>query len=278
MRTEWIVLSTLVLALGSVSCSTGPEPPKPGTPAFYWASAQEAYKNGDFPRTDQGLEEIVGGDSEFASRARAWQLVVSAGLTQGYAELADNYEAGAKMNRENPMPFRKQMATLRSQANASAMEFTENFHRFVAKEKDPNVVLAFAYPAGSVNPPAGLRKVAAGMTLLDSEREAMHADMLQRGVLLTLCLATGNPDDPAKTLEIFKAGEVRVPRNVFLYAMAKALADRSELFSSAKLDLPERLKVMCQEALDALHEVPETKESKALTLRLQATLKKLKAT
>jgi hypothetical protein len=279
MRTQSILLSVLVLALGATSCSTGSAPPRPGTPAFYWASAQEAYRNGDFQKTDSSLSEIVGADSEFTARARPWQLVISAGLAQGYSEMADNYEAGGRLNRENPMPFHKQVTTLRSLANAAAMELTEGFHGFLQKDKDPNVRLTFAFPAGAAAQPAALRKVATGMMLIqDSERESMQTDMLQRGVLLSLCRAAGNPDDPAKTLEKFKAGEVGVPREVFLFAMAKSLQERSELFSSNKLDLPERLKVMCQEALEALQQIPPTKETKALATKLQASLKKVRST
>jgi hypothetical protein len=278
MRTQSILLSIVVLALGATSCSTESQPPRPGTPAFYWASAQEAYRNGDFQKADSSLSEIVGTDSEFTVRARPWRLVIAAGLAQGYSEMADNYEAGGRQNRENPMPFHKQVTTLRSLANAAAMELTEGFHGFLQKDKNPNVQLSFAFPAGAAAQPAALRKVAAGMMIQDSERDAMQADMLQRGVLLSLCRLAGNPDDPAKTLDKFKAGEVTVPREVFLFAVAKSLQERSELFGSNKLDLPERVKVMCQEALDALQQIPATKESKALATKLQAILKKNRST
>jgi len=278
MRTQPILLSVLVLALGATSCSTGPAPPRPGTPAFYWASAQEAYRNGDFQKADSSLSEIVGTDSEFTVRARPWQLIISAGLAQGFSEMADNYELGGRANRENPVPFHKQVTTLRSLANAAAMELTEGFHGFLQKDKDPNMQLSFAFPAGAAAQPPALRKVAAGMVIQDSERESMQTDMLQRGVLLSLCRAAGNPDDPAKTIELFKSGEVRVPREVFLFAMAKSLQERSELFGPNKLDLPERVKIMCQEALDALQQIPQTKETKALAAKLQATLKKNRST
>lgn len=278
MRTQSILLSVLVLAMGATSCSTGSAPPRPGTPAFYWASAQEAYRNGDFQKADSSLQEIVRIDSEFTVRARPWQIVISAGLAQGFSEMADNYEKGGRMNRENSMPFHKQVTTLRSLASAAAMELTEGFHGFMEKDKDPNVLLAFAYPAGTAAQPAALRKVATGMLIQDSERESMQTDMLQRGVLLSLSRVAGNPDDPAKTLEKFKAGEVRVPREVFLFAIAKSLQEQSELFGSNKLDHPGRLKVMCQEALEALQAIPQTKETKALAAKLQASLKKIKST
>jgi hypothetical protein len=278
MRTRSILFSVLVLAVGATSCSTGSAPPRPGTPAYYWAGAQEAYRNGDFSKADINLEEIVGVDSEFTVRARPWQIAISAGLAQGYSEMADNYEKGGRANRENPMPFHKQVTNLRSLASAAAMELAEGAHGFMAKDKDPNVVFAFAFPAGAAAQPAALRKVATGMLIQDSERESMQIDMLQRGVLLSLCRTTGNPDDPAKTLDRFKAGEVRIPREVFLFAVAQALAEQSELYGARKLDHPGRFKVMCQEALAALEGIPQTKETKALTTKLQASLKKIRST
>jgi hypothetical protein len=60
--------------------------------------------------------------------------------------------------------------------------------------------------------------------------------------------------------------------------MAKTLQERSELFGPGKLDRPERVKVMSQEALEAVQQIPETKETKALATKLQAILKKLKTT
>ena len=278
MRKQPIFWFVLVLALVVSSCSTGSQPPRPGTPAFYWAAAQEAYRGGDYPKTNSSLQELIRNDSEFSSRARPWQLVIAAGLVQGYSDMADNYERGAKANRENPMPFHKQVTSLRSLAGTSAIEVTEGLHIFMEKEKDPNVRLSFAFPAGNPAQPASLKKVATGMLLQDSERDGMQVDMVQRGALLALCRVTGNPDDTAKTLEKFKGTEVTVPRDVFLFGIARILQEQSELYGPTKLDHPGRYKVMITEALEAVQAVPETKETKALAAKLQAALKKGKTT
>ncbi|MBZ5625285.1 MAG: hypothetical protein LAQ69_42275 [Acidobacteriia bacterium] len=278
MRIRLLLLSFLVLILGAVSCSTGPARPQPGTPAYSWASAQEAYRKADFQKTNSSLLEVIHTDNEFTARARPWQIIVSAGVARGFSEMADSYEAGGRANRENPMPFHKQMTNLRSMASGAALEFAEGVHAFMEKDKDPDVRLTFEYPAGAAAEPTAVGKVSTGMLLQDSERDSMQTAMLERGVLLSLCRAVDSPDDPAKTLEKFKAGEVRVPRNVFLFAAAKALHEQSELFSSKKLDQPVRAKLMDQEALEALQSIPETKETKALAARIQASLKKMKST
>ena len=100
--------------------------------------------------------------------------------------------------------------------------------------------------------------------------------MLQRAVLKSAGRAAGSADDTAKSLEVLKNSDAQRPRAEFLFVVAKALYDQSALFGSTKLDQPNRLRLMCQEATDALQAVPETKETKALGAKIQAALKKLK--
>jgi hypothetical protein len=277
-RAVAIALSIVGLLAAGTSCSSGPQPPQPGTPAFFWAAANETYRAGDFIKTSEHLQRILASENEYSTRARAWDTVISAGLTQGYIELADTYEAGARANRADPTPFRKQVSTLRSLASASAIQFTEDIHKVIGADKDPNIVLAFAYPTGAVAQPAGLKRVAGGILVQDSEQELLKAAMLQRGVLLSVCAAVGSPDDAAATQEKLKTGEARVPRETFLMAAAKALSDQSELFTGTKLDLPNRLKMLSQEALAALGAIPQTKDTKTLTDKIQARLKKARLT
>ncbi len=262
MRTRSVVWGA-VAGLMAVSCSKGPEPPRPGTPAFFWNAAQSTYHSGDFVKTAENLQQIVRSDNEFTARARPWAIVMSAGLARGYAETADAYDAGAKMNRANPMPFRKAASQLRTLASASAMEFTEGIHQYMNVEKAPEITLAFDYPSGGAAEPPSLRKVSAGQLIQESEHESLVRAMIQRGVLMAAGSAAGSPNDPAKTLETMKGGDAKRPRAEFLAAMAQELFDRTELFGSSKLDLPNRTKMMCQESLKA---------------KIEALLKKIKAT
>ncbi len=278
MRTQLLQWSVLALGISLAGCSSGPAPPQPGTPAFSWNGAQTTFHSGDVLRTSENLQQLIKTDNPYTVRARPWAIVVSAGITDGFAELADNYDNGAKANRNNPMPFRKQSNTQRTMASSSALEFAESVHQFLSKDADPNVQLAFEYPPGSATQPPGLAKVAGGLLIQESEAASLQSAMLQRGVLRMLCRMAGNPDDPAKTLEMMKGPEVRVPRATFLFAVAKALYDQSALFGGTKLDRPDRLKVLCTQALECLREVPEGKDTKQLTDKIQASLKKIKAT
>jgi len=278
MRLHLLLLASLVVALWATSCSTGPKGPQPGTPAFYWGAAKEMYHAGNYIKANDDVMEITRTENEFTAKARAMQTALAAGLTQAYMELADTNDAGAKANRNTPMPFRKDASTMRSLASTAALEMAEAIHASIEKDNDPNVVLAFEYPTGSASQPAGLKKIAGGMLLQESEKESLQTAMVQRGVVRTICRLAGNPDDTAKTVEVFKAPEVKVTRETWRFATAKLLYDASELYGSNKLDQPNRLKLLCDEAMRALQSIPQTKDTKALATKIQATLKKIRAT
>ena len=277
-RKAAIAMATLGMLAVGTSCSSGPQPPQPGTPPFYWAAARETYRAGDFVKTSENLQRILTSENEFAARARAWDAVISSGLAQGYIELADTWELGARANRPNPTPFRKQVIALRSLASAAAIQFAEDVHKIVAQDKDPNILLAFAYPAGAAAQPAGLKRVGGGILVQDSERDLLQTAMMQRGVLLSVADAVGSPDDAAAAQEKLKTGEFRVPRDAFLLAAAKSLQEHSEVFTGNKLDQPARLKLVSQEAVNALGAIPQSKETKAVNDKIQARLKKARIT
>src|SRR5437763_941151 len=135
MRTHLFLLSVAATLLATTSCSSGPEPPKPGSPAFLWNAAKSTYHSGDFVKTSETLQQLARSENEFTARARPWAIVVSSGLAEGYAETADTYEAGARANRANPMPFRKEASLLRSMASAASVELAETVHLFLEKDK-----------------------------------------------------------------------------------------------------------------------------------------------
>ena len=57
-------------------------------------------------------------------------------------------------------------------------------------------------------------------------------------------------------------------------AAAKRLYEASDVYTDKKLDLPNKLKILSIEALGALKSIPETKETKALTDKIQKAMKK----
>lgn len=260
----------------TASCgSKGPEPPRPGSPAFVWAVAQDSYKAGDYLKTNESLDQLLGGKSDFVARAAPVKLLLGAGLAQGYIELADKFEAGTKATRSNPAVFRKQMSEYRRLARAVAMQVLEAAHQHMNNWKDPNVTFVFPFPAGSVEEAAGLSKVTSGMQLPASEVDKMARQMLQRGVVRVASRVAGFPNDAGKARAAFKPEDTQLPREQFVLALVNTLHEISGLFGPKKMNEPDRLKMFYQEALAGLETLPPSKEKKDLTDKIQKALKNL---
>ena len=269
------ILSAVGAAVFLTACSSGPTAPEPGTPAFMWDAARRAYHNGDIMKANDDLSELQQTDNEFSPRARIWQTVLASGMARGYCELADGYESGGRMNKADTLLFHTRVRDLRAMATHAAMDFTQAVHGFVERDPSAEVQLAFDLPPGSAADPPALRKAYAGIVMQDAEARSLERTMVNarrhpRGVS-----GYGLRGRFSPALERFRAGEVKTPRATFLYAAAKTLSDVSDVFTLNKLDEPQRRRVMLDEALGALHAIPETKESAALATKIQAELKKI---
>jgi hypothetical protein len=267
----WVTFSGFLLLSG---CSSENAPPAKGTPGFYWSAARETFAAGDYVKTVDHLRKLTG-DKEYKDRALPWLLVMTAGMSRGYAELADGYEAGARVRKADPASFRKNTSNYRTLAGRYSLQFAEAYGEF---QKDPkeNVELAYRYPTGSPAQPPLVTKVSMGGYLQGTEPETAEKRSVERGVLLETCRAAGAPNDAAKTQELFKPGSVQVSRNTFLRAMANTLHDQAQLFGRRKLDQPDRLKFFCERALEAVKKLPDSKENKELISKINATLKENK--
>ena len=256
-----------------ISCSSGPAAPEKGTPAFYWQAAKETFAAGDNMKTLEHLDKIMADDNEYAAKALPWSLVLSSGMATGYAELADHYEIGARVNKSDPSAFRRPMGEYRGYANRLALQFADKLTKF-GQLKGDTVAMAFGLPKGSAGPAPQLVKVTNGIALAPAEAEAAAKHTLERDVLLAACRAAGAPDDAAKGEAILKDPEAKVARATFAMSMAQSLYDFSQLYGPRKLDDPEKMRILCERSQELLKSVPESKDTRALDGKIQAAIKK----
>jgi hypothetical protein len=277
-KTQILMTAVLLVALLSLtSCSFAPSGPQPGTPAFYWQAAKETFSARDYVKAADHLSRVAKTDNEFTLRAVSWQLVLSAGLSKAYIDLAEEFEKGAKANTVRPMPLRRLMSNYRTTAEQRAMEFGQAFIQFEKILKEQNVALEFPFPAADAAEIQELKQIESGSVLPEATMVAVERKMIGRSVAQAACAAVGAAGDTAKAQALFQAGSVQVPREVFILAMANNLYDLARLFSRTKLDKGDRLELFSNEALDALKPFKETKQAKDLTAKFQKLLKDAKA-
>jgi hypothetical protein len=263
-------MAAISTSLILTSCG-GESGPQPGTPAFDWAAAKQTAAAGDYMKTIDNLERIASGTNDYTAKARPWLLVLTAGMARANSEMADRFEAGARANKTDSS-FRRNMSTYRSQASSLSLRFAQAFGDF-QKGKDETVPLAFSFPSGSANPPPAMTRIASGILPPIGEIDIAHKQNTERCILLTACAAAGAPDDPAKTQDIMKAPDAKVTHAVFVTAMAGLLFDQSQLYTRQKLDDPEKMKLFCARAQEALKTVPESKATKDLNAKIDKSLK-----
>lgn len=235
--------------IGLTSCSA-PRTAKPSAAEYSWKAAAETYSAGDYNKTLDHLDNVLKEDNDFTAQAIPWQLVLTSGMARGYMDLADHYAAGAKVKRANGLEYRKRASEYQKVAKQLALQFAQNVDRL---ERVPlgKVPLVFALPKGSAAKPALLIKIAQGIDLSRAEQELVEKLSVERGVLMTACVAAGSHDDVAKAREILRVS-AGTNRGQFGNAIGYMLKLESGLFAKDKLDEPRLLAAFQKRADTAL--------------------------
>jgi hypothetical protein len=262
----------LAVSVVTAGCSTSTAP-QPGTPAYAWSAAKETFAAGDYVKTAEHLDKVLASENEYTARAHPWRLILTSGMARGDMDLADNFEYGVRAKKADPGGFRKVISNSRSTAGRLSLQFAEAFMSF-QKGKDDPILLDFTFPSGSAAPVPEFARASVGQPLLPTEIESAQKHAMQRAILLQTCVAVGATDDTAKALDLFKSGSAQVSRAAFMTGMANTLYDEAQLFGSRKLDDPEKLKVFSNLASNALKNIPETKQTKELSAKIQTGMKK----
>jgi hypothetical protein len=270
------LVAVMVPVAGLISCeSKGPQPPKPGSPAFQWGVAQDAFKKGNFTGAIDQLARITSNENEYRTRARVQLMAVSAGLARGDMEFADAYDDGAKAARDRQLEFKRQASSARALANQHAMRYVELAHEWTDTVKDAEIPLGFAMPAVETTRPVELARAVKGITLQPAEIEKARNLMEQRGVALLLARLAGAGTDTKKAADMLASGDAKVTRAAYLLHTARELTDLTELYAPKKLDQSGRVATFCKEAKEALSQVPPSKEVSELQRRIDKIVAKL---
>ena len=276
MSKRFPITLLVLFALCLAACQSGKQTIQPGTPAFFWSSAKQAYSTGDYPRAAEQFGKLTQSDNEYRDRARTALVLLTSGMVQGYLEVADAYVAGGRMNPNNRTAFHKRASTARSHAKSTLMQFIEATHVLTEQAKGETIEIELGYPTGTLADLPPLQKVMKGVLPPDSEAESTQAAAIQKGVLAIVCSAVGAKDDSAKAAEAFKKAPVQIPRGTLMSAIGAAMVDQSRLFGPKELDEPLRLKMLMTEAKEALALSPASKERKELEAKIDKALKAIK--
>lgn len=271
-----LIAATAAASLLVSGCSADKKaaaPPKPGTLAHSWYTAQEAYKAGNYTRSMEQLARVAATQSEYREKARMALIVVAGGVADGYLQLSNAYDDGAKINKAVALDYRNQMRELRNVANTAALAFAETVHEVLdAEKKDVKFVFDFGFPPGESAEPLQLAKIKKGLSMQSSDHEVARQKMAEAGVVKFAALLAGAPNDVAKGQAQFAS----INRDAALTGLATNLISTADLYCQKKLDIPKRGNALCQEASEALSLLPDSKDKKQLETKVKEELKRFK--
>jgi len=142
------------------------------------------------------------------------------------------------------------------------------------KGKDDPVSLAFNFPSGSATPVPELAKASVGMPLQAAEIEGAQ----RRAWNERYCWRpAGRRELPTTPLRLWSCSraETRRSRGPRSWpAWRDSLYQQAQLYDRKRQDDPEKLKVFSNLALGALKDVPESKQTKELSEKIQKGMKK----
>ena len=261
----------IVIACGP----SGPPPPRTGTPGYFNKMALDTFAQGDYMKANDWLAKLSKSESESAVQSRPWRLLLLGGLMQGNRQLADDYETGARANKDRPGQFHKKVSDHRAAAASQAIELVDVYDQFVKESPSGDVKLINPYPPkGSIGRPQIVTRVLMGQMPSDSDVDTLYAQMLQRGVISETANAVGAKGDAAKAQAAFKSSPVSVPRPAFQLAMANLLYDASSIFGMKKRNEAGRQDFVLKRVQKALSEAAmDSKEAKELKTKAEADAK-----
>jgi hypothetical protein len=241
----------LVALLSSCSGTSASSASTVGSAEFYWNAAKETYAAGDYLKTLDDLDHLMETHSEYTARAVPWSLVLTAGMANGYMELADAYTAGAHENKAQALAFRRKANDYRTIASPLALRFAQNVEKMDQLPAGA-VPVAFPMPKGSGSDPELFNRVRGGEMLSQTDAEAAVTLAIQRNVLLAACEAVGAPNDMAKAEHIL-TNVSTASHTTFGKAVSQMLENESKLYSRNQLDQPEKLAILHQRSQTVLH-------------------------
>ena len=279
MSLSRFLIPLFITALFLTGCgSSGPEPPKPGSAAYNWNAAQEAYKSGDYAKANDLLVKLSEKQNEFTAQAQPLALVFTHGLTHAYVELWEKFEKGAKYSRASAPAFRRQVNEYRAKATAAGMQFAEITRLYNQSPASGDVVFAFDFPQGLPDPPTQYQSIEQGQMVPPQDMEAMERHVIQHEILFATCRAAGDVKDRGKAKALWQNGQAKLPRATYAIALAEALFQTGEMFGPKKLSQPNRIIiVLYEEGLKALAPLPDNKEAQALAKKIKDAQKTIKS-
>src|SRR5262245_9664503 len=231
-----LVVAGFIVAIG---CGGGKPQMSKNSPEYVYSQAKEAMADAKYEKAIGLINDVLQKfpDSEFAGKARILRVVLLAGMSSAYRDMADAYLEGFEKPGGNSGKLRSTAFDyLRKQKNA-ALGLSEAADYFL-KDTSPakSYVLECDFPAREVSHNKRLDDVKEGNVLDGEQRRAAEEHEVWDGMLSTLSFFVGAAGDRPKAKKLLETGTKTVDRPEFIVRLGRTLIDNQKVFGRQQLN------------------------------------------
>jgi hypothetical protein len=231
-------IAAMVLGLFSLSsCSSLSQQPASDAAAVRWQETGQVFAQGDIDETLRLADLQLSAPEPYRTKAAALKMLILAGKSAGYFELAEAHQLGAQENPGNVAAFHRATSTYRSRSRVASLalaQMVSDAGKYFGSVD--SIPLDISLPAGSSTPSPIVASIKTGRMAQDSQAQAVEDYTIRRAVVLAICEAWGVDLDGDAAGGQLRADHRGIPKPRLLATVGKALYEQAELFARERLD------------------------------------------
>ena len=245
-----------IVCLTGAGCSQGPQVDR-NTPEYLFSLMQGAVADGRYEKAVSWAGDVQSlfPESEQAGKARLLSIIVLAGQSDGYRNIADAYLAGMEAAPDKYGELRSTAFNYHRKRKSVALALYQACDGFL-KQHSPQSIYALesSWPVDDSDPgPDQLEELRSGKTLDSEQQQQVEAIELPRGVARTLARFVGSEEDLDLARTTLDQGSVDLVPSRLLLTVAQCLLDNQKLFGREGLSEIRSYSLFLQEAAKLLN-------------------------
>jgi len=229
----------LVALMLAMSCGSGKPQFSKNSPEYLYSQAKEAVAEVKYEKAISLTNDVQQKfpDSEYATKARVLRVVLLAGLSSAYRDMAEAYLEGFDKPGGNSGKLRSTAFDYyRKQKNAALglSEASDYFLKDTSATK--SYVLECDFPARDVAHNKRLDEVKEGNLLDGEQRRAAEEHEVWDGMINTLSFFVGAAGDRPKAKKLLESGTKTMDRPEFIVRLGRTLLDNQKVFGRPALN------------------------------------------
>ena len=245
-----------IVCLAAAGCSQESQVDR-NTPEYLFSEVKKAVADGRYEKAldSSGTLQTRFPKSEQAAKARLLNIVLLAGQSDGFRNIADAYLAGMEADPEQYGKLRSMAFNYHRKRKSVALILYQACDRFLERHSpESTYALESSWPVDdSEQGPDQLEEVRSG-TMLDSEQqEEVEVVELPKGIARTLARFLDSGEDLAQARATLDEGSVELVPSRALLTVAQCILDNQKLFGREGLSEVKNYSIFLHQADKALN-------------------------